>query len=195
VATAYPNTIDNNITLPQAIDLVTPVKGEVVNQLRDAIIAIEAELGVNPSREFGTLRERIDVLSRIISQERIYGVIGEQNTNQSAGYKTIGAITINSNDYVSDATFVFQSIIETTNTSISAEIRLFNSTTSTPVSNTYLSSNSLVPVVVESAFEVESGSNIYLIQLKASSVGTDSDFVSCKNSLVLVETLNTWLYL
>jgi hypothetical protein len=62
VATIYPIGIDNNVTLPQTIDLVTPVVGEVTNVLRDAIIAIEAELGIDPSREYGTVRARLDAM-------------------------------------------------------------------------------------------------------------------------------------
>lgn len=62
MATKYPNGIDDNISLPQAIDLVTPVNGAAVNTLRDAIIAIEAELGIDPSREYGTVRARLDAL-------------------------------------------------------------------------------------------------------------------------------------
>ena len=62
MSTVYPNGIDNTITLPMAIDGQTLVNALVVNQLRDAIIAIENELGVDPSREYGTVRARLDAL-------------------------------------------------------------------------------------------------------------------------------------
>jgi len=51
----YPNQIDTSTEIPAAIDNVTPVKGEVVNRLRDAILAIENELGVTPSGTYGTI--------------------------------------------------------------------------------------------------------------------------------------------
>ena len=60
MATIYPSGIDNNISLPQTVDLVTEVKAQVTNELREAIIAIEAELGIDPSREYGTVRARLD---------------------------------------------------------------------------------------------------------------------------------------
>ena len=195
MATVYPNNIDNNITLPQAIDLVTPVKGEVVNRLRDAIIAIESELGVDPSREFGTVRARLDALTRVLGEERIYGVIGNQNTSQHLGYQTIGAFTINSDDYVADAYFVFQAIIETTEPTIDAQIRLFNSTTALAVTGTDLYSGSVAPAVVESSFTPTPGENIYLVQLKSSQAGGEDDFVSCKNAVVKVNMVQSWQYL
>lgn len=58
----YPNQIDNSTSIPVATDGVTPVNAEVVNRLRDAIIAIESENGINPSGTYGTVRARLDVL-------------------------------------------------------------------------------------------------------------------------------------
>ena len=58
----YPDHIDSSTELPVATDNVTPVKAEVVNRLRDAILAIESELGVQPSGTFGTVRSRLDAL-------------------------------------------------------------------------------------------------------------------------------------
>ncbi len=62
MVTQYPAKIDTTITLPKAIDNVTPVQGKVFNDLRDAIIAIEEELGVKPSGIYGTVRTRLDIL-------------------------------------------------------------------------------------------------------------------------------------
>jgi hypothetical protein len=59
----YPFQIDTSAQLPISTDNVTPVKAEVVNRLRDAILSIENELGVDPSREFGTVRARLDALA------------------------------------------------------------------------------------------------------------------------------------
>lgn len=60
MATRYPGQIDNNLTLPNSIDNVTAVKSEVVNRLKDAIIALQTELGVKPSTTYGTVRSRLD---------------------------------------------------------------------------------------------------------------------------------------
>ncbi len=58
----YPSQIDSTLELPLATDNITPVKAEVVNRLRSAILAIESELGVDPSREYGSVRARLDAL-------------------------------------------------------------------------------------------------------------------------------------
>lgn len=58
----YPNQIDNSTSIPVATDGITPVNAEAVNRLRDAIIAIESENGVNPSGTYGTVRARLDAL-------------------------------------------------------------------------------------------------------------------------------------
>lgn len=58
----YPNQIDTTNELPRSTDLVSPVKAEVVNRLRDAILAIESELGVDPSGTYGTVRDRLNSL-------------------------------------------------------------------------------------------------------------------------------------
>ena len=63
----YPNELDDSTTLPPAIDLVTPIKAEAVNRLRDAIIAIEQELGVDPSAAFGTVKARLDALATALT--------------------------------------------------------------------------------------------------------------------------------
>lgn len=63
----YPTAIDDSTTLPISTDLVTEVKAEVVNRHRDAIIKIQNELGINPSAEFGTVKDRFDNFQSQIS--------------------------------------------------------------------------------------------------------------------------------
>lgn len=60
--TVYPNSIDGYATLPVLVDLVSPVRAADVNRLRNSIIAIERELGINPSGTYGTVRARLDAL-------------------------------------------------------------------------------------------------------------------------------------
>jgi hypothetical protein len=88
VATIYPSGIDNNITLPRTIDLVTPVKAEVVNNNRDTIIVIENELGIDPSREFGTVRARLDYMTGLIE-----AVSGGLNTVSQDGVDIVSPAT------------------------------------------------------------------------------------------------------
>lgn len=63
----YPNQLDSSDQLPIATDAVTPVKAEVVNRLRDAVLAIEAELGVQPSSTFTTLSDRLNAIDSTIA--------------------------------------------------------------------------------------------------------------------------------
>ena len=67
MTTKYPDSIDNNITLPPSTDNLTPVAASVVNALRDAIVAVEKELGVKPSTIYGTVRARLDTLESIVT--------------------------------------------------------------------------------------------------------------------------------
>lgn len=67
--TIYPAQIDNNASLPRVVDNQTPVGGETVNRLRDAIIAIENELGAKPSGTFATVRARMDHIETLITQQ------------------------------------------------------------------------------------------------------------------------------
>src|SRR5271167_71819 len=80
----YPTQIDNNISLPITIDNKMPVEAIVVNTLRDAVIAIEHTLGINPQGMNGTVSDRLDVLQdAIISGGAAYGGdLGGVNGNQ-----------------------------------------------------------------------------------------------------------------
>lgn len=61
--TVYPIEIDSSLNLPAAVNGVSPVNAQAVNQLRDAVIAIESELGVKPSGVYGTVKEALETLS------------------------------------------------------------------------------------------------------------------------------------
>lgn len=62
MATQYPASIDNNTTLPLVNNNITPFSEEIINNLRNAIVAVEAELGVKPSGIYSTVRNRLDYL-------------------------------------------------------------------------------------------------------------------------------------
>lgn len=92
MATAYPNKIDTSTELPITVDKKTGVDAIVVNRLRDAIIAIEQELGVNPSGDQSTVKDRFDVvfgliadLQNIAGGEGIVGPTGPQGIQGITG--------------------------------------------------------------------------------------------------------------
>ena len=63
----YPNQIDTTTELPKATDNVTPVKAELFNRLRDAIVSVENELGIQPSSIYSTVKDRLDAMDGRIS--------------------------------------------------------------------------------------------------------------------------------
>ena len=58
----FPAQIDNSITLPAAVDNSTPIGAGIFNNLRSAVLQIEAELGVKPSGVSSTVRGRLDTI-------------------------------------------------------------------------------------------------------------------------------------
>jgi hypothetical protein len=65
----YPAALDTIATLPKVADGVTAVSGSVHNNLRQAVINIEYELGVKPGGATpGTVRSRLDSLESIITK-------------------------------------------------------------------------------------------------------------------------------
>lgn len=79
---SYPNKIDTSAELPIATDNVTPVNADIFNRVRDAILAIETELGVQPSSTFATVKDRLDKLESKITD---IGVIGPDGPSGPAG--------------------------------------------------------------------------------------------------------------
>lgn len=64
--TVYPIEIDSSLNLPEAVDAISAVNAQTINRLREAIIAIETELGVKPSNVYGTVRQYLDSLNSTI---------------------------------------------------------------------------------------------------------------------------------
>lgn len=81
----YPNQIDTTTELPKATDNVTPVRAELFNRLRDALIAVEQELGIQPSSTYSTVKDRIDALEARINDIGIEGPPGPQGATGAQG--------------------------------------------------------------------------------------------------------------
>ncbi len=81
----YPAQIDTIITLPPVADNVTPVQGDTVNRLRDAIVATETELGIKPSGTFTTVRARLDDMDARITAIQINNLGGDLSGTLSNG--------------------------------------------------------------------------------------------------------------
>lgn len=94
VYTKYPTQIDTSLELPVIVDLQTKINGEVLNRHRDAILAIESELGISPSREFGTLRDRLDAMESRISSGGVINDSMPAIVNSIARYSSPLGISI-----------------------------------------------------------------------------------------------------
>ena len=57
--TIYPEAFDSDLELPRADDDVSELSADYINSLRDAIIAIERAVGINPQGNKSSLIERI----------------------------------------------------------------------------------------------------------------------------------------
>jgi len=126
----YPNQLDNSTTLPPSTDLVTPVKAEVTNRLRDAILAIQAELGTQPSGTYSTVRARLDALRTELETLRALieagggggggsgGAPTEQDKNQTpvatSGNGSATGLTISSDPFGDSYVAVFVNGLMTT---------------------------------------------------------------------------------
>lgn len=72
----YPGQIDTTgTTLPDVIDNITPIDAKVVNRLRDAILNVEAALGANPAKIYGTVRQRLDSMELLITNSAAGNVV------------------------------------------------------------------------------------------------------------------------
>lgn len=76
-AIKYPTQIDDNMSLPDAVDKVTPVKASVVNKLKSAILAIENELGTKPSGQAATVKQKILNIENSIANLDIISLSGD----------------------------------------------------------------------------------------------------------------------
>lgn len=68
--TKYPASIDDNSSLP-IVTSTTTLSPELFNNLRSAILALEKELGVNPSSTYGNLKSRINYLNDLVEQSGV----------------------------------------------------------------------------------------------------------------------------
>lgn len=89
--TKYPAAIDDNTSLVLSTDLVTPVKSQVPNDLRSAILAIETELGIDPSQVYATVRARLDALAAAVNGQG--SVIGGLAPNSAVITSLGGTLT------------------------------------------------------------------------------------------------------
>ena len=82
--TRYPCAVDTTSPsdskgLPLSVDLRTPVKAEVTNRIREAVLAVEYELGIQPSGTYSTVRARLDAMDTDIAT--LYARIAEVEAN------------------------------------------------------------------------------------------------------------------
>lgn len=79
----YPGGIDDESTLPTTVDFETEIKAEVVNRLRDSIIATESTLGTDPADGYATIKDRLYVMQTEIDASS--GVAAHASTHENGG--------------------------------------------------------------------------------------------------------------
>jgi len=123
----YPAQLDTTISLPTVNDNSTAIKGITVNRLRDAILAIETELGIKPSGTYGNVRSRIDNLEifanttgNVVFSHDLSGtssnqtVVGLRGNPISVTPPAIGqSIIWNGTNWAPSTNFIDQNIITT----------------------------------------------------------------------------------
>ena len=67
----YPAQIDDTTSLPIALNNIAPPSGLTFNKLREAVIALETELGIKPSGVYGSVRGRFEYLENIFQDLKI----------------------------------------------------------------------------------------------------------------------------
>lgn len=95
MSTKYPLGLDDNLSLPKVINLVSPILAGDVNRLQEAIIAIEQELGTNPSGTFGTVKDRLtDGLDNLFASSIKVVDLDGYYTPTMDGYATVESALI-----------------------------------------------------------------------------------------------------
>jgi len=78
----YPNSLDNDSTIYRIDDNLSELGSSAINQLREAVFAIEKTLGVNPQGSKSSVNERISVL------------IGPDGNPRAEALQAIGLVTL-----------------------------------------------------------------------------------------------------
>ena len=64
MGTLYPNDIDGYAQLPLVVDQETEINAITVNRIRDAVVAVERELGANPKDSYTNVASRLTEMSQ-----------------------------------------------------------------------------------------------------------------------------------
>jgi hypothetical protein len=80
--TVYPNAIDGDAELIRVDDAITEIGAEAINQLREAVFAIQQELGIRPSGTVGSLADRLSVF------------LNDNGTIKTSAFASVGLVTL-----------------------------------------------------------------------------------------------------
>lgn len=108
-------------------------------------------------------------------------------TTQTTGWQVLSAFEFDPTEYDGYSTIEFRALIETTNASDDAEIRLFNLDTATVVGGSTISttSTSTTLVSVDITNEIDTSSSIYEVQLRLAVTGSPNSAI-CKRAEIRV---------
>jgi hypothetical protein len=96
MTTSYPAAIDTTTSLPTITNDSTDVSGDLINSIRDAVLAVETELGISPKGTYATLKARLDAIGTGGSSITwANDLAGSSDTSQTVVSLQSGAVSIN----------------------------------------------------------------------------------------------------
>lgn len=123
------------------------------------------------------------------SKPTFVNILSGVATNDGYGWQVIGAVEIDPSDY-EFSTATFEAILSSTDGYADgyfvAQTRLYNVTTASAVSSV-LDVDGAQSTLVSESITLDSGSNIYEVQLRLSEDGGDTDFATCAMARVRLE--------
>lgn len=107
MTTSYPTTIDTTTELPLLVNGSSSLDGDHINTLRGAVVAVETELGTNPSGSFATVKARLDNVDATVGVATVSGPVSLLETTTPALTANYGKVYAKSADsklyYLNDA--------------------------------------------------------------------------------------------
>lgn len=92
----YPAQLDNTSNIPDIQDGTTLVSGSLINLIKQAVVAVEAELGIKPSATYTTVKARLDGID-----DQIAVLSGAPGTGASDGlYNCASGISVGDAVYI-----------------------------------------------------------------------------------------------
>jgi hypothetical protein len=178
------------VTASGAVDSVFGRTGTVTAETgdynTDQVSNASSVIGITVTEALEYLDGYISSISSNISQYTILPLLSGVDTNDSSGWKVIGMSEINSNDFSGQA--IFEVVLFTSDGYSDGYARLYNATNQTIIQTLETTSNE--PSLLTNSITLDSGSNIYELQIKIEQDDIN-EFVSCSMGRIRINSSNS----